>query len=115
MKKILLIILISQILLACASISTQRYETRNDLMKSWVGSSEEELIQKWGTPDNSYTLTSGSKIISYEKFVHPGRYCEEKFMIEKGIVKKWGLSRCDLHFKNAKKISKDIPIPQATL
>lgn len=55
MKKILLIIVISQSLLACASLSTQRYETLNDLMQSWVGSSEEKLIKKWGLPDKSYT------------------------------------------------------------
>ena len=39
----------------------------------------------------------------------------EKFMLEKGIIVKWGHSRCDLSFSNAKKISKDIPIPQPTL
>ncbi|MFW1946744.1 hypothetical protein ACG907_02380 [Acinetobacter bereziniae] len=115
MKKILLIIIISQSLLACASLSTQRYETHNDLMQSWVGSSEEKLIKKWGLPDKSYTLTNGGKIISYETFVHPGRYCEEKFMLENGIIVKWGHSRCDLNLNNAKKISKDIPIPQPTL
>ncbi|WP_434278992.1 hypothetical protein [Acinetobacter sp. CE-15] len=115
MKKIILIILISQVLIACASVATQRYETLNDLMQSWVGSSEEKLINKWGVPDKSYTLTNGNKIISYETFVHPGRYCEEKFMLEKGIIVKWGHSRCDLSFSNAKKISKDIPIPQPTL
>lgn len=114
MKRIFLFCVMSQILLGCASMSNLRYETRNDIMQSWVGTPEKELIQKWGLPDNSYTLTSGSKVISYETFVHPGRYCEEKFMLEKGVVKKWSLSRCDLHFNNAKRISKDIPIPQAT-
>ncbi|MDR6539803.1 hypothetical protein [Acinetobacter bereziniae] len=61
MKKILLIIVISQSLLACASLSTQRYETLNDLMQSWVGSSEEKLIKKWGLPDKSYTINKWRK------------------------------------------------------
>ncbi|WP_353172524.1 hypothetical protein [Acinetobacter rudis] len=115
MKKIILIILISQVLTACVSVATQRYETLNDLMQSWIGSSEEKLINKWGLPDKSYTLTNGNKIISYENLVHPGRYCDEKFMLEKGIIVKWGHSGCNLKLSNAKKISQDIPIPQPTL
>lgn len=48
-----------------------RNKTYNDVNASWVGSTEEQLISKWGPPKNSYTLASGAKIISYENIWGP--------------------------------------------
>ena len=114
--RILIVLLCCQALLACAVFDTStRRSTLNDTMQSWINSIETELISDWGVPDKSYTLNNGDKIVSYLSFVHPGRYCEQKFLIQRGILTKWGHSNCDLYFSNSKDISKTIPIPKPTL
>lgn len=100
-------------------INNQRNETLYDRMSSWVGASEKELISSWGPPNNSYTLSDGSKMISYETiwgvYVGDRFQCVQKFMLEENIVTKWGASNCRMYPSNAGQISKDIPVPQPTL
>ena len=126
MKKLILTVLVTQLLAGCAGspignmINNERQETRADMMQSWVGESEERLVSKWGPPTNSYTLSSGGKIISYEYvrgIINNTIYrCTEKFRIDDGTVTKWGLSSgCDTRINGGDLISKDIPIPQPTL
>lgn len=98
----------------------ERYETLNDRMQSWVGADEEKLISSWGPPKNSYTLSSGAKVISWEYvwgvYIGDRFYCNQKFMIDaKGIVTKWGFSNCRTSVSNPKLISKDVPVPQSTM
>jgi hypothetical protein len=126
MKKRCLLLLLTLALTGCAGsplgnlINNERQETKKDVMASWVGASEDGLVVSWGPPDNSYTLSSGAKLISYEYIwgVYVGQrfQCVEKFMIENGKVTKWGMaSSCRQTVSNAKLISKDTPIPQPTL
>ena len=58
MKKIIYL-LIPLSLVACAT--TANYEK---ILSTWVGSSEIELIRKWGPPQQSYE-TNGKKFITY--------------------------------------------------
>lgn len=104
-------------------LTNQRYETTADLMQSWMGASENELITSWGPPTKQHTLSNASKIISYEyewgEVIRAGSftggYCIQKFLIEKGMVTKWGMSNCRKTPKKPKSISTDIPIPQPSL
>ncbi|MDN5434753.1 MAG: hypothetical protein L0G10_14000 [Acinetobacter sp.] len=112
MKRLIFIIAITQMLTGCLSIMGQRPETRNDLMQSWVGSTEEELISKWGPPYRSYALPNDAKIISYNDGWNA---CTRKFMFEQGKVTKWGYSNCSMHLNRPGKIDKNIPIPKPSL
>ena len=126
MKKVLLAMVVVSSLAGCAGsplgnlVNNERLETKNDVMASWVGAKEDELIINWGPPDNSYTLSNGAKIVSYQfiwgQYVGQRIHCVEKFMIEKGIVTKWGMdSTCRKSLNKPSTVSKDIPIPQPTL
>ncbi len=121
MKKLALFVVLSSLLGGCTSgqmnmLMGTRNKTYNDVNAPWVGSTEEQLISKWGPPKKSYTLERGAKIISYEEiWGHLSAYheCIEKFMIEKGVVTKWGISDCPKRISGT--LPKDTPIPQPTL
>ena len=126
MKKILLAAVVTQLLAGCAGspmgnlINNERLETKADVMASWVGADEDDLIIKWGPPDNSYTLSNGSKLVSYEyvwgQYVGQRIHCVEKFLIEKGVVTKWGMdSTCRKSLNKPGTLPGNTPIPQPTL
>lgn len=54
--------------LSCAT--TAKYKRHVD---QWVGRSQDELIQSWGSPEASRTLENGNRILSYHawKMEHP--------------------------------------------
>ena len=100
------------------SISGQRYETYYDQSASWVGETEEKLVSRWGPPKKSYTLSNGATIISYEHiwgYVSSYNVCSRKFMIENGIVTRWGVSNCQEIISRKRLVPKDKPIPEPTL
>jgi hypothetical protein len=121
MRKLALLIVMSSLLVGCTTsqmnaITGKRSKTYNDINATWVGSSEEELISKWGPPKKSYTFESGAKIISYEEIWGPmSAYsvCVEKFLIEDGQVTKWGLSDCPKRASGT--VPNGTPVPQPTL
>ncbi|KAF1021053.1 MAG: hypothetical protein GAK30_02077 [Paracidovorax wautersii] len=112
-------------------LSNQRSQTTYDITASWVGASEDKLVTAWGVPQGSYELSGGSKIISYRyiwnissnvrqerwyDYSKDDRECVQKFLIENGIVTKWGASpTCKKVPDPTKSISNDIPIPRPTL
>ncbi|WP_254924300.1 hypothetical protein [Bordetella genomosp. 4] len=121
MRKLALFAVLSSLLAGCTSaqmnmLTGKRNKTYNDVNATWVGSTEEKLVSKWGPPKKSYTLESGAKIISYEDIWGPissYHVCVEKFMIEKGMVTKWGISGCPARISGT--LPKDTPIPEPTL
>lgn len=121
MKKIALLVVLPALLAGCTSaqmsmITGKRNKTYNDVNAPWVGSTEEQLVSKWGPPKKSYTLESGARIISYEEIWGPMsayHVCVEKFMIERGVVTKWGLSDCPARISGS--MPADTPIPQPTM
>lgn len=125
MKSPVLLAVAALLITGCAGspasnlINNQRNETLHDIMASWVDASEKDLISSWGPPNNSYTLSDGSKVISYESiwgvYVGDRFHCVQKFMLEQGVVTKWGASNCRMYPSNVGQVSKDIPIPQPTL
>lgn len=74
-------------------IGSERWEVINDRMHNKVGIAEQDLISQWDVPDGSYTLSSNSRIVSYNIYnSRKDSYCEAKFLIEMGKVTKWGHS-----------------------
>ncbi|WP_323146109.1 hypothetical protein [Pseudomonas marginalis] len=111
-------------------VTNQRYQTTSDITASWVGASEDELVTSWGAPKNSHGLSDGnSKIIGYDYvwltngsrsmewgYVPDYARCEQRFMIEKGVVTRWYSSGdCPKRPKGAKLIPGNTPVPQPTL
>jgi hypothetical protein len=59
--KIILAFFVSSILFyGCAT--TANYEK---MLDTWVGSGADQLVRSWGPPQNSYTLSDGSKVFEY--------------------------------------------------
>jgi hypothetical protein len=60
MKKLFFALLISMLLVACAT--TANYEK---VLNTWVGQHVDSLVSSWGPPRSSYQLSDGSKVIEY--------------------------------------------------
>ncbi|WNW13352.1 hypothetical protein RRX38_20030 [Pseudomonas sp. DTU_2021_1001937_2_SI_NGA_ILE_001] len=111
-------------------LTNQRYQTTSDITASWVGASEDDLVTSWGAPKNSYALSDGySKIIGYDYvwltnasrsaewgYVPDYARCEQRFMIERGMVTRWYSSGdCPKRPSGAKLIPASTPVPKPTL
>ena len=90
----LLILLLSVFLINC---STQKGYV--EILDTWIGATEEELVQKWGVPSGQYNKSDGGKLLSFSSnrtIVLPGSsstygtislYCETTFDISSsGII-----------------------------
>ncbi|RMQ47717.1 hypothetical protein ALQ04_04077 [Pseudomonas cichorii] len=104
-------------------LNNERFQTTRDVQASWVGSSADELVMSWGTPKSSYAMAGGANMLSYEYLWLEGAgdynpqyvWCVQRFLVENGIITRWGLSGgCPKRPKNAKSIP-DTPVPQPTL
>ena len=56
----LLILLLSVFLINC---STQKGYV--EILDTWIGATEEELVQKWGVPSGQYNKSDGGKLLSF--------------------------------------------------
>lgn len=104
----------------------QRWETLNDRMAAKVGLTEQELINDWDVPEKSYRMDNGAKVFSYDvcstgayytiSNACTGYICKAKFLIENGVVTKWGqnaANNCKVY--RGVKRSRDTPIPTPTM
>ena len=91
MKKALLTAIVTLLITSCSTV--QNYET---LLQTWVGQSEQSLLNAWGTP-NGVARANGAHLLTYAKaegryFVGYGYgwsrplYCTTTFSIRDGIV-----------------------------
>ena len=90
------LLLISTLLAGCAT--SANYEK---VVDSWVGSSEDELIRKWGVPTSSYS-TSDNKYITYRRtrIVDYGsgpfqKSCETTFTLQNERIVSWSFKGND--------------------
>jgi len=63
-----------------------------ETLKTWVGSTEAQLIQSWGTPTSSHKLLNGDTVLQYDDRTNVTSvwYCKIDFILDnKGIVKSW--------------------------
>ena len=61
MKKLLGILVLGFLLSGCFA-TTAKYEAA---INSWIGSSEDELVESWGVPNGVYNKNDGGKVLSY--------------------------------------------------
>ena len=59
----MLVLLCAFILTACSS--TPGY---NEQLDSWVGVSEEHLVDNWGMPDSTFTLDADTRVLTYVEY-----------------------------------------------
>lgn len=62
MKKIALGLIVTLLLLACAT--SQKYDKQ---MQGWIGKSEASLVEAWGRPSAQKYLSPTAKVITYTK------------------------------------------------
>jgi hypothetical protein len=60
--RIMLVLMVAFLSVGCAT--TAKYEA---MLKTWVGSSENDLIASWGAPSNVYQMTDGGRVIEYSR------------------------------------------------
>lgn len=63
----MLVLLCAFILTACSS--TPGY---NEQLESWVGVSEEHLVDNWGMPDSTFTLDADTRVLTYVEYDEEG-------------------------------------------
>ncbi len=72
MRKIAFSLIVTMLLLACAT--PQKYDER---LQHWVGKQENELLTVWGRPSAEKYLSDNTKIITYTKindWYYPSEY-----------------------------------------
>ena len=63
MKKILGIIVVGLMLSGCFATESKYIK----ILDTWMGKTENHLVDKWGPPDGAYTKDDGSKILTYQQ------------------------------------------------
>jgi hypothetical protein len=85
-----LVVLLCLISTGCVSTS--------ELMQSWVGTDESELLSRWGAPDSSAQTNDGRKILTWKILWNDGANiytCRKSFTIGKDAkVEKWSYAGC---------------------
>ena len=70
----------------------------SEIMQSWVGTEESELLSKWGAPDSSAQASDVKKILTWKVLWNDGGNiytCRKSFTISKeGKVEKWAYAGC---------------------
>ena len=88
MKKILILSLIA-FFTGCVSVSSKGYE---QLLDTWIGSGEDQLISQWGVPTSSYE-TNDHKYLKFHKgygWTQYGEvYCDVTMTLTNGIITTW--------------------------
>ena len=85
-------------LISCLAVVTSETYNRSvrqdfpplyrEVLSSWNGSSADELILRWGRPNDIVSLEEGKKVFSYESSLQ-GDICFSRFLVdEKGIIQK---------------------------
>ena len=89
MRRSLIGLIAVALVAGCAT--TSNYE---DLLKTWVGRSEDELVQTWGPPSSVYQA-AGAKYLTYTKNQTCGSdnhytcVCNTHFELASGRVESW--------------------------
>lgn len=60
-------------------------------MKSWVGSSDAELVSQWGAPDRETSLSSGGRVLTWNGRNMEGTIlCHKSFTVDaQHVVRAW--------------------------
>ena len=63
MKRIVLGLILGLLLVSCATQSNYK-----ELLNTWIGSSEDRLVNSWGPPKGIYNKKDGGKILTFNRF-----------------------------------------------
>jgi hypothetical protein len=71
----------------------------SDVMSSWVGKSESELLSRWGAPDSSAQTGDGKRVLTWKNIWSNGYgnlyTCRKSFTIgSDGKVERWSYASC---------------------
>ena len=75
------------IILATLALALTACTSTEDLLGSWIGEPEGNLVNAWGVPQRSHE-TSGAKFIAYD-FSNQTRNCVVTFTVQANIVTAW--------------------------
>jgi len=72
--------------------------TQSKTMGSWVGRPAEDLVQAWGVPDRTETLSDGSRVLTWVSVWanESGQHtCRKNFTVDpQGRVQRWSYGGC---------------------
>lgn len=96
-----------------------RFQTTNDVMQSWVGYNESQLIGSWGAPENTFQNRDGSRVMTWKHYRETDTtygYCTQTFLSDKnGIIQAWKYNFCQYNLYNLPRIPKSRPVPKPSL
>ena len=73
-------------------------QTQSRAMESWKGQSGDRLIESWGAPDRSETLSDGTRVVTWVSVwsnQQSQATCRKSFTLNKeGTVERWSFSNC---------------------
>ncbi len=76
MKKSGMVVLLTLLglLMSCAINDEKTKESNRIAMQSWIGSTKQQLLLKWGPPTNVYSDGVGGEILCYEQTASTAGY-----------------------------------------
>jgi hypothetical protein len=87
----------SALLLAC-TLSFSGCVSTSEIMQSWVGRSESDLVSRWGAPDSSTQTDDGKKVLTWKTLWNDDNNiytCRKSFTIGvAGKVERWAYNGC---------------------
>ncbi len=85
--KYLLAVLMTLVVYGCGT-------TRESVMDSWVGSSIDELTEKWGAPSKSFARKDGGYTYTWIEFNGQSQ-CSQTFITDiNGKIQSWSYNGC---------------------
>ena len=79
------------ILLFLAFITLSSCVNTAKVLDSYIGKTENELVQAWGIPTRTYELNSFTKLIEYKRLtgIYGTNHCTRTFTVKRGVVTYW--------------------------
>lgn len=94
MKKMLFALIL--LLTGCSFPTFEGYEA---ILNTWLGSSQKDLVMKWGVPSSEYNIDNDTTLLEYRESKVSGYdgnvytyHCTTTFTVEKGKVTHWKYS-----------------------
>lgn len=87
------------VLLVMALLLNAGCVSLSEVMQSWVGKSESELLSRWGAPDTSAQAGDGKRVLTWKNIWNDGYgnlyTCRKSFTIgTDGKVERWSYAGC---------------------
>jgi hypothetical protein len=82
---------------AVALVALVGCTSTEEVMKSWMGSRESEVVSRWGAPDRVIDTRDGLRVLTWDQ--RWGQYgqntCSKSFTVDSGgIIHRWAYRGC---------------------